>query len=314
MGGTKGSHIVLDNPALLDACKGREMFFENEDGRIVLIYPLKGKVMVGTTDLEADMSVPAVCTDDEIEYFIGLVAHVFPDIAVERSQIVYSFSGVRPLPHHDDTQPGFVSRDYRIVPGTLPGLDSTTVLSLVGGKWTTFRALSERLSNDVLALLGVDRTVGTAGLAIGGGTGFPVGDEARRDWIARYGADIGAERAESLLERYGTKAKAVIEALAGIDDKPLASAPSYTRGELAYLIRTEHVVHLADIFLRRTSLAFTGSVTRAVVAEIGEIASSELGWSLLRRNQEEDAFVGELSTAHGVHLVAGNGSEAPALR
>ena len=126
MGGTKGSHIVLDNPALLDACKGREMFFENDDGRIVLIYPLKGKVMVGTTDLEADMSVPAVCTDEEIDYFIELVAHVFPDIAVERSQIVYSFSGVRPLPHHDDTQPGFVSRDYRIVPGTVPGLGSTT--------------------------------------------------------------------------------------------------------------------------------------------------------------------------------------------
>ena len=314
MGGTKGSHIVLDNPALLDACKGREMFFENDDGRIVLIYPLKGKVMVGTTDLEADMSVPAVCTDEEIDYFIELVAHVFPDIAVERSQIVYSFSGVRPLPHHDDTQPGFVSRDYRIVRGTVPGLGSTTVLSLVGGKWTTFRALSEHLSNDALAALGVDRTVQTAGLAIGGGVGYPVGDAARRDWIARYGADIGAERAERMLERYGTKAKAVIEAVSGADDAPLASAPEYSTAELAYLIRTEHVVHLADIFLRRTSLAFTGSVTRPVVAEIGEIASRELGWSQSRRVEEEDAFIGELSTAHGVHLVTGNGSEAPALR
>jgi glycerol-3-phosphate dehydrogenase len=314
MGGTKGSHIVLDNPALLEACNGREMFFENDDGRIVLIYPLKGKVMVGTTDLEADMSVPAVCTDEEIDYFIELVAHVFPDIAVERSQIVYTFSGVRPLPHHDDTQPGFVSRDYRIVPGTLPGLGEATVLSLVGGKWTTFRALSEHLSNDVLAALGIDRTVQTAGLAIGGGVGFPTTDHARRDWIARYGADIGAERAETLLDRYGTKAKALIEALAGVDDVPLASAPAFSAGELAYLIRNEHVVHLADIVLRRTSLAFTGSVTRRVVAEIGEIASTELGWSQSRRREEEDAFIAELSAAHGVKLVTGNGSEVSALR
>ena len=314
MGGTKGSHIVLDNPALLDACKGREMFFENDDGRIVLIYPLKGKVMVGTTDLEADMSVPAVCTDEEIEYFIELVAHVFPEIGVERSQIVYTFSGVRPLPHHDDTQPGFVSRDYRIVPGTLPGLGDTTVLSLVGGKWTTFRALSEHLADDVLKVLGVDRSVGTAGLAIGGGVGYPATESARRDWIARYGADVGAERAERLLERYGTKAKGLIEALAGVDDAPLAYAPSYTRGEIEHLVRSERVVHLSDVFLRRTSLAFTGSVNRAVVSEISEIASHALGWSLSKRVEEEDAFIAELSTAHGVHLGTGNGSEVAALR
>jgi glycerol-3-phosphate dehydrogenase len=290
------------------------MFFENDDGRIVLIYPLKGKVMVGTTDLEADMSAAAVCTDEEIDYFIELVSHVFPDIAVERSQIVYTFSGVRPLPHHDDTQPGFVSRDYRIVPGTLPGLGDTAVLSLVGGKWTTFRALSERLADDVMSLLGVDRTVETAGLAIGGGVGYPTTERARRDWIARYGADVGHDRAELLLERYGTKAKAVIEALARADDSPLASAPAYTRGEIEHLVRTEHVVRLSDVFLRRTSLAFTGSVNRAVVSEIVEIASHALGWSHSKRVQEEDAFIAELSTAHGVHLGTGNGSEVAALR
>ena len=58
MGGTKGSHIVLDHPELLAATGGRELFFENADGRIVLIYPLKGRVLVGTTDLEHDMADP----------------------------------------------------------------------------------------------------------------------------------------------------------------------------------------------------------------------------------------------------------------
>src|SRR6478609_5562904 len=119
------------------------------------------------------MTVPAVCTEDEIDYFIELVSHVFPSIPVTREQIVYSFSGVRPLPHHDDTAPGFVSRDYRIVPGTLAGLGDTTVLSLVGGKWTTFRALSEHLADETLSALGVARTVSTLGLPIGGGAGFP---------------------------------------------------------------------------------------------------------------------------------------------
>ncbi|WP_348786764.1 glycerol-3-phosphate dehydrogenase/oxidase [Leifsonia sp. NPDC080035] len=312
MGGTKGSHIVLDNPRLLEACQGREMFFENNDGRIVLIYPLKGRVMVGTTDLEADMSVPAVCTEDEIDYFIELVSHVFPTIPVTREQIVYTFSGVRPLPHHDDTAPGFVSRDYRIVPGTIAGLGDTTVLSLVGGKWTTFRALSEHLANETLAAIGVERTVSTLGLPIGGGAGFPATPSAERDWIARYGADVGAERAGVLLKRYGTKATFVIDAIAGWDgqDEPLAAAPSYSRAEVDHLIRTEHVVHLSDVFLRRTSLAFTGSITGPLVREIGEIAANALGWSPNRRTEEEDAFQAELADAHRVQLESGDGSEA----
>lgn len=316
MGGTKGSHIVLDNERLLEACQGREMFFENNDGRIVLIYPLKGRVMVGTTDIDADMNVPAVCTEDEIDYFIELVSHVFPSIPVTREQIVYSFSGVRPLPHHDDTAPGFVSRDYRIVPGTLAGLGDTTVLSLVGGKWTTFRALSEHLANETLAALKTERRLSTLGLAIGGGAGFPTTPQAERDWIARYGADVGAERAAQLLHRYGTTATFVIDAIAGADgdDAPLAAAPDYSRAEVDYLVRTEHVAHLSDVFLRRTSLAFTGSVSGPLVREIGEITANALGWSPNRRSEEEDAFIAELAAAHRVHLVSGDGSEAAALR
>lgn len=316
MGGTKGSHIVLDNDELLQACKGREMFFENNDGRIVLIYPLKGRVMVGTTDLEADMSERAVCTEDEIDYFIELVSHVFPTIPVTRSQIVYSFSGVRPLPHHDDTAPGFVSRDYRIVPGTIDGLGSTTVLSLVGGKWTTFRALSEHLATETLDALGVARTVSTAGLAIGGGVGFPATPTAERDWVARYGADVGTERASQLLHRYGTKATFVIDAIAGSDDDDtrLASSSEYSRAEIDYLVRTEHVVHLSDVFLRRTSIAFVGGISGALVREIGEITANALGWSPNRRSEEEDAFIAELADAHRVHLESEDGSEAAALR
>ena len=98
MGGTKGSHIVLDHPGLLEACNGREIFFEHTDGRIVLIYPMGDRVLVGTTDVDADMGQDAVCTDAEIDYFLDLIGHVFPDIPVNRGQIVYTFSGVRPLP------------------------------------------------------------------------------------------------------------------------------------------------------------------------------------------------------------------------
>jgi glycerol-3-phosphate dehydrogenase len=97
MGGTKGSHIVLDHPDLYNELAGRELFFENNDGRIVLIYPLKGRVMVGTTDIEADIHQTSVCTEEEVDYFFDLVKHVFPSFTLDRSQIVFRFAGIRPL-------------------------------------------------------------------------------------------------------------------------------------------------------------------------------------------------------------------------
>jgi glycerol-3-phosphate dehydrogenase len=115
LGGTKGSHIVLDNPELFQACDNREIFFENSDGRIVLMYPLLGRVIVGTTDIPLDNPDEAECTEEEVEYFFDLASHVFPNIALDRSQIVYRYSGVRPLPAAGDVSPGVVSRDYRIV-------------------------------------------------------------------------------------------------------------------------------------------------------------------------------------------------------
>lgn len=302
MGGTKGSHIVLDNPELEQACAGREIFFENDDGRIVLIYPLEGRVMVGTTDIEVDMSDHFVCTSDEIDYFIKLIAHVFPAISITREQIVYTFSGVRPLPHHDDTAPGFVSRDYRIVHGNLPGAHEVPLLSLVGGKWTTFRALGERLADDVLALLGCSRTVSTRALAIGGGVGYPMTDHTRRDWVARFGVDVGPDRASELLDRYGTKATAFVTAMGSGEDRdaPLEAAQNYSVAEISHIVRTEHVIHLDDVFLRRTSLAFVGAITEALVHEMSGILAELLGWSPKRRAAEEEDFVALLARDHRV--------------
>jgi glycerol-3-phosphate dehydrogenase len=302
MGGTKGSHIVLDHPELLAATGGREIFFEHEDGRIVLIYPLKGRVMVGTTDLEHDMREPAVCTEEEVDYFFDLIAHVFPAIRVDRSQIVYRFSGVRPLPRHDDTQPGFVSRDYRIERADVAERPGTTLLSLVGGKWTTFRALAEHLSDEVLGILGRARTRSTWGLPIGGGAGYPTTDDARRVWIVGHGDEVGRERAEVLLERYGTRAEALLAEIDGEEDTALAGHDGYTRGEIAWIARTEHVVHLADVVFRRTSLAFTGTVTAPLLDELAEILGDELRWSPATRSAEVEATRAVLAERHGVVL------------
>ena len=295
MGGTKGSHIVLDHPELLAACNGREIFFEHTDGRIVLIYPMGDRVLVGTTDVDADMSQDAVCTEEEVDYFFDLVGHVFPTITVDRNHIVYSFSGVRPLPKHDATQPGFVSRDYRIErsvrtgdgAAATPSGKAAVVLSLVGGKWTTFRALAEHMTNDVLRELGMERKVSTAKLAIGGGAGFPATAQGEQEWIKEHmGPGLDASRVEGLLTRYGTRAGEVIAFLNSGEDAPLRSTRELSVRELEYMARNEQVGHVVDVLVRRTSLAFRGLVTGELLNEIAQALGGPMGWDAARREAE----------------------------
>ncbi len=296
MGGTKGSHIVIDHKELFDACNGQEIFFENKDGRIVLLFPVLGKVLIGTTDIPVDSPDGAECTDEEIDYFIDLVGHVFPRFPIDRSHIVFKFSGVRPLPAAGDLAPGLVSRDYRIVDQDLA--TGQKLLSLVGGKWTTFRALGEHLANDVLAILGVKRTTHTENLPIGGGKGFPETAQQRAAWVTEHGKGLAPERVEQLLARYGTRATEIIES-----EKPgeahLASLPGYTPSEIATLVQTEQVVRLSDLIHRRTSLGFTGQITSDAARELAEIVAKECGWSAAEQEKELASVTHEGAAQHG---------------
>jgi glycerol-3-phosphate dehydrogenase len=297
MGGTKGSHIVLDHPELLEATRGREIFFEHSDGRIVLIYPLKGRVLVGTTDIDADPREVPVCTEEEIDYFFDLIHHVFPTIDVTREQIVFNFSGIRPLPRHEDTAPGFVSRDYRI---EVDEKGAAPLVSLVGGKWTTFRALGESLSDVVLGLIGRTRTVSTAGRAIGGGRDFPRTEKARRLWIQENLPGAG-DRAERLLARYGTRASQVWEFIEQGDDVPLVGGDLSTR-ELAWMVENEMVARLQDVVLRRTSIAFAGNADADVLEELAEALSPLLDWDRARHDAELDQTRALLNERHGLQI------------
>jgi glycerol-3-phosphate dehydrogenase len=228
---------------------------------------------------------------------------VFPDIEVNRSHIVFRFSGVRPLPRHDDEAPGFVSRDYRIESSPL-GSRPGTLLSLVGGKWTTFRALAEHLSGDILALLGQPRVVSTVGLAIGGGKGFPATPAALTVWLAAHGDEVGRARAQQLLTRYGTRAAAIIDVLTEQPDAPLEHNALYSRREIEYLAREESVTHLIDLLLRRTSLAFVGGLSVPLLEELAGLLAPVLGWDAERTAAEIEQAVAELREVHGVDLAA----------
>lgn len=271
IGGSRGSHLVVDNPALLAALGGRMIYFGTPDGRVNLIYPFEGRVMVGSTDIPQSDPDSARCSDEEAAYLCAAVATVFPGIPVSEDQIVHRFCGVRPLPRADGDI-GLVTRDHSIVTLTLPDA-RTPVHCLIGGKWTTFRAFSEMAADRVLADLGLSRRVTTRGLAIGGGRGFPrdaAGRAALAADIARIGG-VTEERAQELLDRYGTRARDYAAVLRGQGETRLATLPDHAREELCHIARNEKVTTLEDLIQRRTLIALTGRDTPETRAEIAAV-------------------------------------------
>lgn len=303
IGGTKGSHLILDNPELVRQLDGRMVYFGSADGRICLVYPYFGHALVGSTDIRADDPDNVACDEAEAEYMLDVLADMFPGIDVAPGQVVYRYCGVRPLPAADAADPGNISRDHSIGQDILPGT-SVPVFSLIGGKWTTFRGFSEEAADLVLARLGKSRRVSTRHSPIGGGRDFPADDTERRDWILRVAASSGLprDRVAVLLERYGTIASAIAAACAAGDDRPLESLPDYSLREIEHICVEELVGSLADIVFRRTTIAITGRLTSQVLEEIAAIAARACGWPEDRTRRETEATRGIATSLHGIAL------------
>lgn len=314
IGGNKGSHLLVDNPRLLEALGGRMVYFGAADGRVALLYPFMGLVLVGSTDIPVTDPDQVYCTPEERDYMIGAVREIFPDIPIAPAQVVYTYCGVRPLPRADVSDPGSVSRDHSIrtdrLPGSPPG-QVTPVHSLIGGKWTTFRGFAAEAADLVLKDLGRARQRSTELLPIGGGRGYPATPDARRALLGRIAA-AGASpaRAETLLERYGTRAEAVAAWCAARQDAPLPALPAYTRAEIGFIMENEMVGRLSDVLFRRTDIALSGRLTMEVARAAAGVGGDVLGWDAARQ-AEELRRVGERASAfHGMDRAFAPGEAA----
>ena len=272
MGGSKGAHLVVENQALHSALNGNMIYFGTADGRVNLVYPFMGRVLIGSTDIKCEDPDKAICSQQEADYLRATVREIFPDIEVTEDQIRHRFSGVRPLPNAEGDI-GLVTRDHSIAQLNLPG--GTTVLCLIGGKWTTFRKFSEEATDKVLKLLSAPRTCSTEDMQIGGGKGYPSTD-GRDDWIGTCAAStgIGKNRIEVLLGRYGTRAQDIAAELG--EDRPLNSLPDYSIEELSWIAGNERVGELDDLLFRRTSIAISGRLTEKVRSEIASLVTLPL--------------------------------------
>ncbi len=297
MGGTKGSHLIVDNAQLYDALAGHMIYYENEDGRICILFPYLGKVLIGSTDIRVDDPGAVRCEADERDYILQSLSFVLPDIAIRREEIVFQFSGVRPLPASNDSFTGRIPRDHFCT--VLEPVDGgAPVLCMIGGKWTTFRSFGEMAADMALEKLGKVRRVATADRPIGGGRSFP--DNATI-WLSQLAARTGlsSERIAQLFSRYGTDAADVAMFIVDGADAPLPH-DGYTVRELQFLIGREAVEHLGDLLLRRTTLAISGELSLDMVDASLDALAREKRWTPARCASERIRFLTLLSERHGV--------------
>ncbi|MCA0946995.1 glycerol-3-phosphate dehydrogenase/oxidase [Salipiger pacificus] len=293
--GTKGSHLILDNPALHAALGGHMIFFENFDGRVCIMFPYLGKVLAGSTDIRVETPTRTACTEPERRYILEAVGRVFPDLPLAEQDIVFSYSGIRPLPQSNHAFTGRISRGHftHRIDGVVPQI------CMVGGKWTTFRAFAEQTTDVVLAELGHKRVAHTGTLPIGGGRNFPGSAALAQELRQRF--DISEERARRMAETYGSLANDVLAFCAArADDQLLASSGTLTAAEIAWMTAQERALHLSDVVLRRSDLAITGQISTELIDGIADAMGRALEWTAQQRAAEIEALRQELHRYHGV--------------
>jgi glycerol-3-phosphate dehydrogenase len=285
IGGTKGSHLVIKNATLREAVGKSEYFFENKDGRIVLLLPFYDKVIVGTSDLPIDNPDDAKCTPEEEQYFIDLVDRVFPTIKISRDQIVFRFSGVRPLEYMKAKTTGQITRDHSIKENQVNDLP---IYSLVGGKWTSFRAFSEQVTDKTLKTLNKTRAKSTAALPIRGGKNLPLTEADKAKYVQTLAEKFGftSDYSKELLTRYGTYAEIIADFIQRNHGKALKSIDNWNSGELLYILRNEKPFHLIDLFIRRSTIGWLGNASDAVVDEFADIMADEFHWNGGKKKEE----------------------------
>jgi glycerol-3-phosphate dehydrogenase len=304
IGGTKGSHIVLEHPELLAATQGQMLYFANADGRICIFYPFYGKVIAGSTDIPVTDPETAFCEEDEVDYILESMRQVFPALHVDRSNIVYRFCGVRPLPRSDSSTPGEISRDHSCAVIPAGNGINFPVYSLIGGKWTTFRAFAEQVADEILNHLARPRLTTSADLPIAGGKGYPTTATEKSAWLAslKERTHLAVQRLEVLQDRYGTRAEEVAKFMSAAPDQPLRSLPEYSRREIQFMASQESIVHLDDLILRRTIMALLGQLNLDLLEELAVVLAPVLAWSQERTQQEIARTVKLLSEVHSVEL------------
>ncbi|MDX1480246.1 MAG: glycerol-3-phosphate dehydrogenase [Woeseiaceae bacterium] len=272
MGGTKGSHAVVGE---FPGAPRHAVYVEAEaDGRPVFVIPWNGQYLIGTTDLRYDGDPgEARASREEIDYLLGETNRLFPDAGLGADELHFAYSGVRPLPRQEEGPESAITRRHIIHEhdGKARGL-----ISIIGGKLTTYRSLAEQTVDRIEKRLGRQpASCPTRDAALPGARGC---DRIAKTVTAFDGLSPAGRR--RLADVYGGRVSRLAELVADDDAHAqiLDDDGTVLAGEVALAIRDEFAVTLTDIVYRRLMVGLSPRLGDRLVSSIARVAQRELGW------------------------------------
>jgi glycerol-3-phosphate dehydrogenase len=259
----KGSHIVV--PRLYDGTQA--YLLQNDDGRIVFVLPYEDKFsLIGTTELPFSGGEQLVTIDPaEIDYLCRAVSRWLTK-PVEPQDVVWSYAGIRPLYDDKERNPSAVTRDYVLDLNAAGG--KAPLLSVFGGKITTYRRLAEQALEKLAPFLRGTRGPWTIGAILPGGD-LPNGDPAGfAHALARDYPFLGIAAALRLAHSYGSDARCILASARRTEDLGRGFGYGFSERELDWLVKKEWALTGEDVLWRRSKLGLhLGSdETRAIDA------------------------------------------------
>ncbi|MGY6548832.1 MAG: glycerol-3-phosphate dehydrogenase [Roseinatronobacter sp.] len=244
----RGSHIVTRKLYDHDKC----YFFQGTDGRIIFAIPYEQDfTLIGTTDAEQDDPAQTpVCTEVERDYLCAFASQYFKR-PVTPEDVVWSYSGVRPLYNDGASSATAATRDYTLKIDRSAG---APVLNIFGGKITTYRRLAESALEKIGTVLPLSRGAWTAGVPLPGG-------DFAHDGVAALGDDLQREYpfltefwARRLVRAYGTEARLILGDATASADLGQAFGATLSEAEVIWLMQHEYARAPEDILWRRSKL------------------------------------------------------------
>ncbi|MFV0336219.1 MAG: glycerol-3-phosphate dehydrogenase [Tropicimonas sp.] len=265
----RGSHIVTRKLFDHDKC----YFFQGADGRIIFAIPYEEDfTLIGTTDQEhAGADIPPVCTGEERRYLLDLASGYFRREVTE-ADIVWSYSGIRPLYDDGASSATAATRDYVL---RVDAQGGAPLLNIFGGKITTYRKLAEAALDKIAAHVPGGSGKWTAGAPLPGGD-FPVGGADAL--ITRARADypfLDAFSAKRMVRAYGTDLWEMLGEATAAEDLGTQFGHGLTGRELRWLMDREFALTAEDVLWRRSKLGLR--LSEAEAAAVGAFMRAENG-------------------------------------
>ncbi len=258
---SSGVHIVLDKK-YLPSNQGL-MIPKTEDGRVLFILPWLGKCLVGTTDEPTSLSEHPKVDSKDVEYLLKHL-EIYFDLKIEKKDILSSWAGIRPLVAVEKN-----ASTSSIVREHLISKSNSGLVSIIGGKWTTYRKMAEEVVDYVINEHNLEKKkCETKKLKL-------VGSE---DFNPRSQADfVDEQTSKHLICMYGDKADKVVKSVPSIEK--LHSNYDYINAEVIYCIKEEFVKKPVDFLARRSNIALIDiEASKEMLDKVLVLMKKELKW------------------------------------